>query len=100
MVETVSAPPLVRVDVKDADGRVANISPIMLTFKNDGVFTNYYYDYRGKFSQVYPDVQTMNPAQVQEVIIFINPGGPKINTAIYVEDIKVLTPEEYEQAIK
>ncbi|MBC7389886.1 MAG: hypothetical protein H7329_11780 [Opitutaceae bacterium] len=100
MVETVSSPPLVRVDVKDADGRVANVSPIMLTFKNDGVFTNYYYDYRGKFSQVYPDVQTMNPAQVQEVIIFINPGGPKINTAIYVEDIKALTPEEYEQAIK
>jgi hypothetical protein len=92
--------PLVRTDVKDADGHVANISPIIQKFNNDGKFADYFYDYRGKFSQTYPDVQTVNPAQIQEVLFFINPGGPKVNTNIYVEDIKALTPEEYENAIK
>jgi hypothetical protein len=92
--------PMVRVDVKDSDGRVANISPIILPYSNDGKFHDYFYDYRGKFSQVYPDVQTMNPSQVQEILFFINPGGTKLNTNIYIEDIKALTPEEYQKAIK
>jgi hypothetical protein len=42
----------------------------------------------------------MNPSQVQEILFFINPGGTKLNTNIYIEDIKALTPEEYQKAIK
>ena len=92
--------PSIRADVKDADGHVANVSPIILPYKNDGKFYDYFYDFRGKFSQTYPDVQTMNPAQVQEVIFFVNPGGPKVNTNIYIEDIKALTPEEFDKISK
>lgn len=92
--------PSVRVDAKDADGRVANISPIILPYKNDGKFYDYIYDYRGKFSQTYPDVQTMDPAHVQELIFFVNPGGPKVSTNIYIEDVKALTPEEFDKISK
>ena len=92
--------PMVRADVKDADGHVANVNPIILPYKNDGKFYDYVYDYRGKMSQIYPDVQTMNPALIQEVIFFINPGGTKLSTNIYIEDIKTLTPEEFESIKK
>jgi hypothetical protein len=92
--------PMVRVDVKDVDGHVANATPIILPYSFDGKFYNYYYDFRGKFSQTYPDNQTVNPKQISEILFFINPGGPKITTNIYIEDIKALTPEEFEKADK
>lgn len=92
--------PEVRADVKDGDGHVANISPIIIPFKTDGKFNDYFYDFRGKFSQTYPDNQTVNPGQIQELIFFINPGGKKVSGTVYIEDIKALTPEEFEKATK
>lgn len=100
MVEEGQAVPQVRCDAKDSDGHVANAEPIILPYKADGKWTNYYYDFRGKFKQTYPDNQTVNPAIISEIIFFVNPGGTKVSTTIYMEDIKAITPQEYEKALK
>ena len=99
MVEEGQPSPLVRFDVKDSDGHVANAEPIIIPFQSDGKFRDYFYDFRGKFLQTYPDNQTVNPAIISEMIFFVNPGGPKISTTFYIEDIKALTPEEYQKAL-
>jgi hypothetical protein len=99
MVEEGQPAPLVRFDVKDSDGHVANAEPIIIPYKNDGKFNNYFYDFRGKFLQTYPDNQTVNPSLISEMIFFVNPAGPKITTTIYIEDIKALTVEEYQKAL-
>lgn len=100
MVEEGQPEPDVRFDVKDSDGHVANGEPIIIHYKADGKFRDYFYDFRGKFFQTYPDNQTVNPSIISEMIFFVNPGAKKISTTFYIEDIKAITPEEYQKALK
>ncbi|GAL87014.1 hypothetical protein MYP_4244 [Sporocytophaga myxococcoides] len=88
--------PILRGDVKDSEGRVTNSSVIAHKIALNE-YRDYFYDYKGKFSQVYPDNQTVNPAEIKDILFFINPGGPAFEGKIYVDEIEVITRQKYNE---
>ncbi len=88
--------PILRGDVKDSEGRVTNSSVISHKIALNE-YRDYFYDYKGKFSQVYPDNQTVNPAEIKDILFFINPGGPAFEGKIYVDEIEVITRQKYNE---
>lgn len=88
--------PILRGDVKDSEGRVTNASVISHKIALNE-YRDYFYDYKDKFSQVYPDNQTVNPAEIKDILFFINPGGPAFEGKIYVDEIEVITRQKYNE---
>lgn len=88
--------PILRGDVKDADGRVTNATVVSHKIALNE-YRDYFYDYNGKFSQVYPDNQTVNASQIKDILFFINPGGPAFEGKIYVDEIEVITRQKYNE---
>ncbi len=88
--------PILRGDVKDSEGRVTNANVISHKIALNE-YRDYFYDYKDKFSQVYPDNQTVNPAEIKDILFFINPGGPAFEGKIYVDEIEVITRQKYNE---
>ena len=60
-------------------------------------FKNYYYNYDGKYAQSYPDDQTVDPTAFKDIIFFVNPGGEPYTGKIFIDEIEVITDEQYKQ---
>jgi len=60
-------------------------------------FKNYYYNYAGKYDQTYPDVQTVDPSGMRDVIFFVNPGGEPYTGKIFIDEIEVITEKQYQE---
>jgi hypothetical protein len=90
------AAPDLRINLKDKSGFVNNEQPIVIKIEVTEGFKNYYYDFSNKWAQSYPDAQKVNPESIQEVLMFINPGGnPAPYTGkIYIDEIEVITEKK------
>lgn len=87
--------PLLRVDFKDKNGYVTNGSPVINKIQESTEFKDYFYNYRGKYTQSWPDKQTVDASGIKEVLMFINPGGEAFTGKIFIEEIEVITDEQY-----
>ncbi|MCS6823429.1 MAG: glycoside hydrolase family 9 protein [Cytophagaceae bacterium] len=47
------------------------------------------YNFTGKFSQSWPNSSTVDPSRIVGIIIFINGGGPAINTTVYFDNLLI-----------
>jgi hypothetical protein len=83
-----------RLDLKDANGMVTNAKAINKQVPAGGEFVDYYFDFTNKWSQTYPDAQTVDPVEIVEMLIFINGGGPEYNGTIYLDDIYAVPVSE------
>jgi hypothetical protein len=84
--------PKVRIDVKDSEGMVTNAKSVTKTVTDK--FVEYYYDFTGKFEQAWPDKQTVDPSEIVELLIFVNPGGPSFTGTLYIDDVSAVTVSE------
>ena len=68
-------PAFVRLALNTADGPDANasIEPLVKEVPADGEYREYYFDFRGNFSQF--DGQPANPSIVSELVLLVNDGG-------------------------
>lgn len=89
-----------RVDLKDSDGRGTNKSPLVQSVQTGTDFVDLYYDFTGKYAQSYPDEQTVNPSQITDILFFLNPGGPAYTGTLYIDDISVMSVEDYNKIKK
>jgi hypothetical protein len=87
--------PLLRVDFKDKNGYVTNGSPVINKIQESSDFKDYFYNYRGKYTQSWPEAQTVDPSGIKEVLMFINPGGEAFTGKIFIEEIEVITDDQY-----
>ncbi|MFM7024260.1 MAG: hypothetical protein ACKOXB_14910 [Flavobacteriales bacterium] len=92
--------PKIRFAIKDKEGFVANEFNMSETIEAGTEFKNYYYNFTGKYSQTYPDNHTVNPKEIEAMVLFINSGGPAYNGVIYIEEIEVITLQRYEELKK
>jgi hypothetical protein len=83
-----------RIDVKDSDGNTTNASPNVVKVPAGGDYTDYYFDFTGKYNQSWPDAKTVNPKQIVEMILMVNPGGQAYSGTIYLDDIQLLSPDQ------
>jgi hypothetical protein len=88
-------PGLLRVDIKDSHGFASNARPVFVNFKSDEGFTDYYFDFTGKFEQSRPDLKGLNPAEITGLLFYINPGGELYSGILIIDDISLVSPEDY-----
>ncbi len=88
--------PLFRITVKDKKGYDSNGDPVVNKIEVSEEFKNYYYDFKGKWKQAWPDAQELNPEAIKEVLMMINAGGaPTPYTGkIYIDEIEVITEQQ------
>jgi hypothetical protein len=89
--------PLLRIDFKDKNGYVTNGSPVQNKIEESTEFKDYFYNYRGKYTQAWPDKQIVDPSGIKETLIFINPGGAGFTGTIFIDEIEVIDDAKYEK---
>lgn len=89
-IKAVGAGADIRIDVKDADGNTTNASPNVVKVQAGQDYTDFYFDFTGKFNQSWPDIKTVNPAQIVEMIVMFNPGGQPYTGTVFIDDIQLL----------
>jgi hypothetical protein len=90
------AAPDLRITVKDKKGYDSNGDPVVQKIEVTDDFKNYYYDFKGKFKQSWPDAQELSPEVIKEVVMMINAGGnPTPYTGkILIDEIEVITEQQ------
>ena len=91
------AAPNLRMDFKDKNGHTTNKEPLVKKIDVSSEFKNYYYNYDGKYAQSYPDNQTVDPTAFKDVIFFVNPGGEPYTGKILIDEIEVITDDQYKK---
>lgn len=84
--------PKVRIDVKDYDGKTTNGHEVVKTLKS-GDWTTYYY-HISKWEQGWPNKDVVDPIEIVEMLVFVNPGGPDWSGTIYLDDVHAIPASE------
>jgi hypothetical protein len=89
--------PILRVDLKDVNGMVANAAAPQVKIVKNGPFQDYYFSFKDKWKQSYPDAQKVDPTLISEMMFFINPGMNGFTGTLYIDEIKVITADDIPQ---
>ncbi|MCU0428744.1 MAG: hypothetical protein MUF42_02120 [Cytophagaceae bacterium] len=84
----------VRIDVKDSEGNTTNASPNVVRVPDGADYADYYFDFTGKYTQSWPDAKVVNPKQITEMVLFINPGSTPYSGTLFIDDIQLLSPDQ------
>ncbi|MFN6946646.1 MAG: hypothetical protein ACK4ND_16985, partial [Cytophagaceae bacterium] len=79
-----------RINLKDYDGNVNNDKPIIKKVEAGNEFKEYYFDFTNTWKQSYPDVQEVDPVEIVELLIFINPGMKPFSGTIFIDDVEAV----------
>jgi hypothetical protein len=85
----------IRVDLKDAEGKITNAKEINKQMTAGDEFKDFYFDFTDKWVQSYPEAGTVDPVEIVEMLIFINGGGPEFKGIITIDDVEALPVSEY-----
>ncbi len=88
-----SAPEL-RVDLVDMKGYATNGKEINRTVSNDGQYADYYYNFKSKMYQGWPETKAVDGKLISEIMVFVNPGGPAYFGEVYISEIEVVNEEK------
>jgi hypothetical protein len=59
-------------------------------------FADYYFDFTDKYEQSWPNAQKVTPTSIAEILFFINPGGSAYTGILYIDEIKVISLQDYQ----
>ncbi len=80
-----------RLDMVDADGNATNGEAIIKTIPNDNKYRDYFFDFKDKFYQGWPQTKKVDEKNIKELMLFINPGSSNYIGKIFISDIEVVT---------
>lgn len=86
--------PTLRIDLKDRNGFVTNNKDSKARLILCNQYVEYYFRYEGRFSQGWPFKADVDPANISELEIFINPGSQNFTGTIHIDEIKQVTEEQ------
>ncbi len=86
--------PFIRIDMKDVSGMVANASAPMVRLAKNGPYEDYYFSFKDKWKQAYPDAQKVDPTLISEMMFFVNPGMKGFTGTIYIDEIKAISEKD------
>jgi len=76
-----------RIDLEDADGRATNSNALNPQITGNNTYQTITYNFTGRFSQTWPTTASVNAAQIERLIFFVNPGGNAFNGTFYLDDL-------------
>ncbi|MCX6180602.1 MAG: hypothetical protein NT150_01565 [Bacteroidetes bacterium] len=79
--------PTVRIDLKDNLGRTTNSSAVQTKVAVGRDYKDFYFNYKDKWKQGWPDNQIVDPTLVSSVMIFVNPGMSDWTGTLYIDEI-------------
>lgn len=83
-----------RLDLVDMEGHATNGKEITKTISNDGKYADYYFNFKNKLYQGWPETKPVNSARISEIMMFINPGGPEYYGNVFISEIELVTEEK------
>lgn len=84
--------PELRVDAKDYKGYITNANPVSHYIEptENEEYRDYFFIYKGRWAQAYPDRKELDPERITELLFFINPGKAAWSGTLYIEEIEVI----------
>lgn len=79
-----------RVDLEDSDGYSTNKSPLVQNVVGDNVYYRLVFDFRGRFSQLYPPPEhSVNASSIRKINIYLQPGAadPGFSGVLYLDTL-------------
>jgi hypothetical protein len=93
-------PAILRIDVKDSEGHATNSNPVSVAFETGTDYVDYYFDFTGRFKQARPTNKAVDITKIEEILLFVNPGGEPYFGILLIDDIRALTKEEFQNRNK
>lgn len=81
-----------RLDLTDVNGNATNQTPNVKSISVNGSFTEFIYDFTGKFNQITPTAATVDATQIAKVVFMVNPGGSSFASTFYFNNLIVGLP--------
>ena len=82
--------PTLGVSLKDVNEYDTNLQRPSARLKKGG-YTDYYFNYTGKWKQGWPDSKNVDPSTISDILFFVNPGAANWTGKVYIDYIKVVT---------
>jgi len=86
--------PTLGISLKDMDGYDTNLDRPSQRVRKSNDYVDYYFDFTGKWKQIWPDKKVVNSSAISEILFFVNPGAMNWTGTIYIDDIQVITLDE------
>ena len=77
--------PTIRIDIKDNLGRTTNSSAVQSKVAVGQDYKDFYFNYKDKWKQGWPDNQVVDPTLVSAIMIFVNPGMSDWTGTVYID---------------
>ncbi len=85
--------PTIRIDIKDNLGRTTNSSAVQSKVAVGQDYKDFYFNYKDKWKQGWPDNQVVDPTLVSAIMIFVNPGMSDWTGTVYIDEIVAVDAE-------
>ncbi len=82
--------PVVRLDLKDNMGRTTNAMAVQNRVTANKSYQDFYYYFRDKYVQAWPDKQIVDSTLISSVMFFVNPGMTDWTGVLYIDEIEAL----------
>jgi endoglucanase len=80
----------VRIDLVDQAGKTTNASPVVKRVVSSSSYSEFIFNYNGKFSQSWPNASTVNPSAITGLVIFFAPGS-SYTGSVQFDDLRIGT---------
>ncbi|MFQ3575104.1 MAG: hypothetical protein SNJ77_01590 [Cytophagales bacterium] len=90
-------PTKLRVDLKDVDDRVTNALPILKTIEPSTDWQDVYFVFsKDKFKQSWPGNDKVDPEEIKEFLIFVNPGNHSkpMSGTLLIDEFKLIAADK------
>jgi hypothetical protein len=86
-----STMPVLSISLTDKEGHGANFKPQTEKITNGKDYKDYYFNFKGKYKQVWPKTGNVNPAEIISVVLFINAGKTPFTGTLLLNEVEVMT---------
>lgn len=92
--------PFLRIILTDNLGNISNARPAEEKIEVKNEYTDYYFDFTGRFQQRFPELKNINPMAINKLSLYINGGGEAYSGTLFIENIQAITVNEYLKSVK
>jgi len=85
--------PILTISLTDKAGHGTNMKPAVEKISNKGGYKNYFFNFKERYMQSWPDTVRVNPAEIVSVIGFINAGKKPFTGKLYIWEVEVMTED-------
>lgn len=90
-----------RIDINDAKDYSTNAAPLLIDFNATEEYVDLFYNYTDHFMQSWPTSQEVDATQIRSIKFHVNPpDNPSFSGTILIDDIVLLSLDEYANLVK